>query len=148
MNPELANLEAGPTMNGHHFFTDGEVPDEIAPDEIAHEDVLSAAESDTRSYREASVHLMSLLDRILTHIVAAHSPRSAALAVAWAMGRSGIVGGKSQEEIAWQCGVTKQAFGKAVIVAQSSIGIPPLPSQRPIESRRAMANSRRDQLKP
>jgi len=103
-------------------------------------------------YREAAVHFVAELDRVLSFIIEADNKTLSAYCLAIAFGRTGITGGETQAALAIRLGVTRAAVTRCVKQIQARfgneiVGIEPMPGQRSTEACKKFSKTRKGKCK-
>lgn len=127
-----------------HTFDFDEIDARIHPDAAPHSE---------HEYRAAGRAFLGFFDQCLAFMLTYETehPQLPVAVVALACGRSHILGGVSQKEIADRLGISKAAVSKAVKTFQASFGndiagIEPMPGQRSQASCHKFAAVRNQQL--
>jgi hypothetical protein len=100
-----------------------------------------------RIYAEVASRQFDVMNRILGRILSAPNPKNAAWQIALAMG-SHHCEGKTQTQIAAECGVTRAAMSAGAVDTCRAFGWPESRYMKSEESRQAFSERRRQNLKP
>jgi hypothetical protein len=100
-----------------------------------------------RIYREAALEQLDIMNRIMGRILSAPNPKTAAWQIALAMG-SHHCEGKTQTQIAAECGVTRAAISAGAVDACRTFGWPESSYMKSEEARQVYSDRRRQNLKP